>query len=104
MNCELTLIEKYLKSDFPFIIKIREIVEIPTMMSTSGSTNTPLLNSYMMIVEINESFNDQLKNNPQLNKVITNSFGEKSLQIIKSVCPEVNFNDSTLVISFNPKE
>ena len=99
MNCELDLIKKYLKTDFPFVLDIESLDEVPSTISFENSPSTLQSTSYMFIVKISQSFHDQLKNNSQLNNAITSSFIEKSKQTIKSVCPELDL-DLGFVISF----
>jgi hypothetical protein len=99
MNCELDLIKKYLKTDFPFVLDIESLDEVPSVINFIDNPETVSSISYMLRVKISESFHNQLKNNQQLNKVITSSFIEKSQQTIKSICPNVDLTLG-LVISF----
>lgn len=98
MNCELELVEKYLKKEFPYVVKIKSLVESIPTISFSGATS--LSSSYDMSIFIKDSFFSQLENNGPLSNTILTSFTKECAQIIKSVCPEVNISSETLIVSF----
>ena len=98
MNCELELVEKYLKKEFPYVVKIKSLDESKPMVSFSGVTS--LLPNYDMSIFIKDSFFSQLENNGPLSNTILTSFTRECAQIIKSICPEVNISSETLIVSF----
>ena len=98
MNCELELVEKYLKKEFPYVVKIKSLVASKPMVSFSGATS--MSPNYDMSIFIKDSFFSQLENNGPLSNTILTSFTKECAQIIKSVCPEVNISSETLVVSF----
>ena len=105
MNCEIELVEKYLKKEFPYVIKVKQLVESKQSISFSGATFTgssiqPSPFNYELIVCIKESFFYQLENNGPLRNTILNSFTKESLTLIKSVCPEFYITDENLLVSF----
>ena len=106
MNCEIELVEKYLKKEFPYVIKVKQLVESKRSISFSGATNFsvdpiwPSPFNYELIVCIKESFFYQLENNGPLRNTILNSFTKESLTLIKSVCPEFYIKDENLLVSF----
>ena len=98
MNCELELVEKYLKKEFPYVVKIKSLVESNPTISFSGVTS--MSPNYDMSIFIKDSFFSQLENNGPLSNTILTSFTKECAQIIKSVCPAVNISSETLVVSF----
>jgi hypothetical protein len=93
MNCELELIEKYLKREFPYVVKIKEFnvgkvtSEIFTMSaSTSSNFGRPI---HSITICIKESFFNQLENNSLLKETIFSSFSKECSIIITHVCPEI---------------
>lgn len=96
MNCNLELIEGRLKMEFPYVVKVKEIVE----NSPNGSSQP----RYSANIIIKQSFFDQLQNNGPLRNIIFQTFTKEFTQIVQSTCPEVKIielnNESNLDISF----
>ena len=96
MNCNLELIEGRLKKEFPYVVKVKEIVE----NSPNGSSQP----RYSANIVIKQSFFDQLQNNGPLRNIIFQTFTNEFTQIVQSTCPEVKVielnNESNLDISF----
>jgi hypothetical protein len=93
MKCELELIEKYLKKEFPYVVKIEEFKVGKTtseMFTISASTSLnfgrPI---HSIIICIKESFFNQLENNSLLKETIFSSFSKECAVIITHVCPEI---------------
>ncbi len=99
MNCDLELVEKYLKKEFPYVVKIKSLVESAPMVSFSGVTHNVLPNFDMKIF-IKDSFFSQLENNGPLSNTIITSFTKECAQIVKSICPEVNISSEFLIVTF----
>lgn len=99
MNCDLELVEKYLKKEFPYVVKIKSLVESPPVVSFSGATHN-LPPSFEMKIFIKDSFFYQLENNEPLSNTILTSFTKECAQIVKSICPEVNISSEMLMVSF----
>ena len=99
MNCDLELVEKYLKKEFPYVVKIKSLVEVSPVVSFSGVTLNGLLNFDMKIF-IKDSFFSQLENNGPLSNTILTSFTKECAQIVKSICPEVNISSELLIVTF----
>jgi hypothetical protein len=107
------LIEKYLKREFPYVVKIKEFnvgetpSEIFTMSaSTSSNFGRP---THSIIITIKESFFNQLENNSLLKKTIFDSFSKECSMIISNVCSDIKItydNDgaSNLAIKLIPEE
>ena len=49
MNCNLDLVEKYLKKEFPYVVKIKSLVESSPVVSFSGTTHNVAPNFDMKI-------------------------------------------------------
>ena len=96
MNCNLEIIEGHLKKDFPYVVKVKDIIENP-----SNGSSQP---TYSINVIIKQSFFDQLQNNGPLRNIIFQGFSKQFTQIVQSTCPEVKVielnNKSNLDISF----
>lgn len=108
MNCELELIEKYLKKEFPYVVKIKEfIIGKTSPLMFSGMTNMGIP-THSIEIYIKQSFFDQLENNGPLKSSIFNSFSNDCISIIKSICPEIelitNNNGTNLTVNFYPEE
>jgi len=111
MNCEIELVEKYLRKEFPYVVKIKEFIaeksalEVFSMSGFSSNIGRP---TYSLEVYIKQSFFDQLENNGPLKSSIFNSFLNECVQIIKSVCPEIDVitdnNGTNLAVKFIPEE
>lgn len=111
MNCEIELVEKYLKKEFPYVVKIKEFIigkstwEIFVMSASTSNIGRP---THSLEIYIKQSFFDQLENNGPLKSSIFNSFSNECAQIIKSVCPDIDIvtdNDGTnLAVTFLPEE
>ena len=93
MNCNLELVEKQLKKDYPYITKVRSIVE------SSPSSDMPF-NHYQMDILIKESFFYQLENNGPLRNITITSFTDECSQLLKTICPENNVTRDNLLVSF----
>jgi len=104
MNCETELIEDNLKKDFPYVVKIKTIVEKPFVPNPSEIVDGH--SSYLIDLYIKQSFFDQLENNNQLKNIIFESFTKECIQIIKNICPEMDIisdkNGTNLVVKFLP--
>lgn len=98
MNCELELVEKYLKKEFPYVVKIKSLVELPPVIAYSGVTFTSP--TFDMKIFIKDSFFSQLENNGPLSNTILTSFTKECAQIVKSICPEVNISSELLIVTF----
>ena len=105
MNCELELIDKYLKKEYPYIVKVKEIVALPQSLSFSGVTFN-LKPDYLISIYIKQSFYDQLENNGPLKSITLKSFSNECFQTIKSVCPDIQIfakdNETNLSVLFIP--
>ena len=99
MNCDLELVEKYLKKEFPYVVKIKSLVESSPVVSFSGTTHNVAPNFDMKIF-IKDSFFSQLENNGPLSNTILTSFTKECAQIVKSICPEVNISSEFLIVTF----
>lgn len=99
MNCDLELVEKYLKKEFPYVVKVKSLVESSPVVSFSGVTLNGLPNFDMKIF-IKDSFFSQLENNGPLSNTILTSFTKECAQIVKSICPEVNISSELLIVTF----
>lgn len=111
MNCELELIEKYLKKEFPYVVKIKEfkIGKVTSeLFVISASTSNIGIPTHSLEIYIKQSFFDQLENNGPLKSSIFNSFSNECAQIIKSVCTEIDIvsddNGTNLAVTFFPEE
>jgi hypothetical protein len=109
MNCEIELVEKYLRKEFPYVVKIKEfIIGKTSPLMFSGMTANMGRPTHSIYIYIKQSFFDQLENNGPLKSSIFNSFSNECAQIIKSVCPEIDIvtdNDGTnLAVTFLPEE
>lgn len=93
MNCDLELIEKSLKKEFPYVVKIKKLSE-------SEPTNEIPILHYELDIFIKDSFFSQLENNGPLRSTIVNSFSNESTEIVKSICPELGVSSKNLVVSF----
>jgi hypothetical protein len=111
MNCELELIEKYLKKEFPYVVKIKEF-KIGKVTSEifviSASTSNIGIPTHSLEIYIKQSFFDQLENNGPLRSSIINSFSNDCISIIRSICPDIeliiNNYGNNLTVSFYPEE
>jgi hypothetical protein len=102
MNCELELIGKYIRKEYPYIVSIKNIEEISP--SISGTTFTSYDVSgiiYLINICINENFYNQLENNNPLKSNIISSLNKELARIIKSICPEMNVTNDNLEITFH---
>jgi hypothetical protein len=111
MNCELELIEKYLKREFPYVVKIKEFIIGKTtteMFIISASTANIGRPIHSLKVYIKQSFFDQLENNGPLKDSIFKSFSTDCASMIKSICPEIELvtdnNGTNLAVTFIPEE
>jgi hypothetical protein len=111
MNCELELIEKYLKKEFPYVVKIKEfkIGKVTSEIFTiSGSTSNIGIPTHSLEIYIKQSFFDQLENNGPLRSSIISSFSNDCISIIRSICPDIeliiNNYGNNLTVSFYPEE
>jgi hypothetical protein len=93
MNCNIELIEKSLKKEFPYVVKIKELVE------SAPSVDIPIPH-YGLDIYIKESFFSQLQNNGPLRNIIVTSFTNESTQIVNNICPELGVSSDNLIISF----
>jgi hypothetical protein len=98
MNCELELVEKYLKKEFPYVVKIKSLVESPPVITYSGVTFTS--QTFDMKIFIKDSFFSQLENNGPLSNTILTSFTKECAQIVKSICPELDISSELLRVLF----
>lgn len=103
MNCELELIDKYLKREYPYIVKVKEIVELPQSIGFSGATFN-LKPDYLISIYIKQSFYDQLENNGPLKSITIKSFSTECAQTIKSICTDMQIfttdNETNLSVLF----
>jgi hypothetical protein len=112
MSCELELIEKYLKKEFPYVVKIKEFNVGKTTSEMFVISGTTSLNfgrpTHSIIISIKESFFNQLQNNSLLKETIYNSFSNDCCKIIKSVCPDIEIVSdnygTNLAVTFTPEE
>jgi hypothetical protein len=81
MNCNLEIIEGLLKKDFPYVVKVKDIIENP-----SNGSSQP---TYSINVIIKQSFFDQLQNNGPLRNIIFQGFSKEVAQVLNRNCPEV---------------
>ena len=93
MNCDLELVEKSLKKEFPYVVKVKELVE------SAPSVDIPIPH-YELDIFIKESFFSQLENNGPLRNTIVNSFSNESTEIVKGICPELGVTSKNLIVSF----
>ena len=93
MNCDLELVEKSLKKEFPYVVKVKELVE------SAPSVDIPIPH-YELDIIIKESFFSQLENNGPLRNNIVNSFSNESTEIVKGICPELGVTSKNLIVSF----
>lgn len=101
MNCELNLIEKYVKKEYPYITSIKNIEEsIPAISGTTFNGDFVYVN-YLISIYINEIFYNQLENNTPLRTNIISSLNKELPKIIKSICPEMNITNDNLEIIFH---
>lgn len=111
MNCEIELVEKYLKKEFPYVVKIKNFIVGKTtteMFIISASTSNFGTPTHSIEIVIKQSFFDQLENNGPLKSTIFNSFSSECAKIIKSVCPEIDITTNNygtnLMVTFHPEE
>jgi hypothetical protein len=93
MNCNIELVEKSLKKEFPYVVKVKELVK------SEPSVNVPIPH-YELDIIIKESFFSQLENNGPLRNIIVTSFTNESTQIVNNICPELGVSSDNLIISF----
>ena len=93
MNCNIELIEMSLKKEFPYVVKIKELVE------SEPTVDVPIPH-YELDIYIKESFFSQLENNGPLRSTIVNSFSNQATEIVRSICPELGATSKNLVVSF----
>jgi len=93
MNCNIELVEKSLKKEFPYVVKIKELVE------SEPTVDVPIPH-YELDIYIKESFFSQLENNGPLRNIIVTSFTNESTQIVNNICPELGVSSDNLIISF----
>ena len=93
MNCNIELIEMSLKKEFPYVVKVKELVE------SAPSVDIPIPH-YELDIIIKESFFSQLENNGPLRNTIVNSFSNESTEIVKGICPELGVTSKNLIVSF----
>ena len=93
MNCNIELIEKSLKKEFPYVVKIKKLVE------SEPTVDVPIPH-YELDIFIKESFFSQLENNGPLRNTIVNSFSNESTEIVKGICPELGVTSKNLIVSF----
>jgi hypothetical protein len=111
MNCELELIEKYLKKEFPYVVKIKEFKigkstwEIFVMSASTSNIGRP---THSLEIYIKQSFFDQLENNGPLKNSIINSFSDDCISIIRSICSDIELvrdnNGTNFAVTFYPEE
>ena len=93
MNCNIELIENSLKKEFPYVVKIKELVE------SEPNVDVPIPH-YELDIYIKESFFSQLENNGPLRSTIVTSFSNQTTEIVRSICPELGATSKNLVVSF----
>ena len=93
MICNIELIEKNLKKEFPFVVKIKKLIE------SEPSVDLPIPH-YVLDIYIKESFFYQLENNGPLRNTIVNSFSNETTEMVKSLCPELGVSLKNLIVSF----
>ena len=93
MNCNIELIEMSLKKEFPYVVKIKELVE------SEPTVDVPIPH-YELDIYIKESFFSQLENNGPLRSTIVTSFSNQTTEIVRSICPELGATSKNLVVSF----
>ena len=93
MNCNIELIENSLKKEFPYVVKIKELIE------SEPTVDVPIPH-YELDIYIKESFFSQLENNGPLRSTIVNSFSNQATEIVRSICPELGATSKNLVVSF----
>ena len=93
MNCNIELVEKSLKKEFPYVVKIKKLVE------SEPSVTIPKPH-YSFDIFIKESFFSQLENNGPLRSTIVNSFSNQTTEIVRGICPELGVSSKNLVVSF----
>lgn len=101
MNCELELIEKYIKKEYPYIVSIKSIVERLPAISGTTFINDVFGANYLINICINENFYNQLENNNPLKSNIISSLNKELPKIIKSICPEMTITNDNLEITFH---
>ena len=95
MNCNIELVEKSLKKEFPYVVKIKKLVE------SEPSVTIPKPH-YSFDIFIKESFFSQLENNGPLRNTIVTSFTNESTEIVRGICPELGVSSDNLIVSFIP--
>lgn len=95
MNCNIELIETSLKKEFPYVVKIKELVE------SKPTIDVPIPH-YELDIYIKESFFSQLKNNGPLRSIIVDSFSNQTTEIVRGICPELSVSSENLIVSFIP--
>ena len=93
MNCNIELFEKSLKKEFPYVVKVKKLVE------SEPSVEIPIPH-YELDIFIKESFFSQLENNGPLRSTIVNSFSNQTTEIVRGICPELGVSSKNLVVSF----
>jgi hypothetical protein len=93
MNCNIELIEKSLKKEFPYVVKIKTLVE------SEPTVDVPIPH-YELDIYIKESFFSQLENNGPLRSTIVNSFSNETTEIVRGICPELGVTSKNLIVSF----
>lgn len=93
MNCNIDLIESTLKKGFPYVVKIKKLIE------AEPSKEIPIAH-YELDVYIKGSFFSQLENNGPLRNTIVNSFTNETTEIVRSICPHLGVSSENLVVSF----
>ena len=93
MNCNIELIEKSLKKEFPYVVKVKELVESAPSVDIS-------IPHYELDIIIKESFFSQLENNGPLRSTIVNSFSNETTEIVRGICPELGVTSKNLIVSF----
>jgi hypothetical protein len=92
MNCNIELIENSLKKEFPYVVKIKELVE------SNPTVDVPIPH-YELDIYIKESFFSQLENNGPLRSTIVNSFSNQTTEIVRGICPELGVSSKNLLVS-----
>ena len=92
MNCNIELIENSLKKEFPYVVKIKELVESEPNVDVS-------IPHYELDIYIKESFFSQLENNGPLRSTIVTSFSNQTTEIVRGICPELGVSSKNLLVS-----
>ena len=92
MNCNIELIENSLKKEFPYVVKIKELVE------SEPNVDVPIPH-YELDIYIKESFFSQLENNGPLRSTIVTSFSNQTTEIVRGICPELGVSSKNLLVS-----